>query len=57
MVDVLMNDIGLSRSVLMIAGGAQIVRSPFGVRQLDGILAAMGSFRETGGNSFRDLIR
>jgi hypothetical protein len=57
MVDVLMNDIGLSGSVLIIVGGAQVVRSPFGIWQLDGILAAMGVFRETGGTSFREMIR
>ena len=57
MVDVLMNDIGLSGSVLIIAGGAQVERSPFGIWQLDGTLAAMGFFRETGGSSFREMIR
>jgi hypothetical protein len=57
MVDVLMNDVRLSGFVLVIVGGAQAVRSPFGNWQLDGILAAMGSFRETGGSSFREMIR
>lgn len=52
-----MDDIGLSGCVLMIVGGAQIVRGHFCVWQLDGILAAMGFFRETGGNPFRGLIR
>lgn len=57
MVDVLMHDDGLSISVLIIVGGAQIGRGPFGIRQLDGILAEMGSFSETGGSSFREMIR
>jgi hypothetical protein len=57
MVDVLMHDGGLSISVLIIVSGAQMGRGPFGTRQLDGILAEMGSFSETGGSSFREMIR
>jgi hypothetical protein len=57
MVDVLMNDVRLSRFVLTIVGGTQVVKRLFGNRQLDGILVAMGSFRATGGSSFREMIR
>ncbi len=52
-----MNDVRLSAFALVLVGGIQAVGSPFGNRQLDGILAAMGSFRKTGGSSFTEMIR
>jgi len=55
--DVLMNDGSLAGTVLRFVGGTQVVRSPFGVWQFSGILAAMGSFRVTGGSSFREIMR
>jgi len=56
-VDVLMDDGSLSTPALVVVGGVQIGRGPFGVWQLDGILAEMGSFSKTGGSSFRETMR